>query len=190
MIFRTLKSTESEETRIIFQYPPEKTAVDSVHFFCASYVFLLSDALASKISVTVGDRARLEPFEFLNDNLVDLYLKFMVREFEFVPPRAKGCENGNSEHEAAEALKLRSRAGSVHMFTAHFYKKLTEVDEGKAKRRKRPEAAAEAHGLVARWTKELDLFSKRRLPLMLSFPTPPPPHSKIYSDHSSHLISF
>ena len=45
----------------------------------------------------------------------------------------------------------------VHAFTAHFYKKLTEVTVGE--KRKRP--ASVAHSAVARWTKNLDLFSKR-----------------------------
>ena len=48
----------------------------------------------------------------------------------------------------------------LHAFTAHFYKKLTQQETECRKRRRGEDRHAEAHALVARWTKDLDLFQK------------------------------
>ncbi|CAM9497083.1 unnamed protein product, partial [Discosporangium mesarthrocarpum] len=52
---------EREANAVLFQYPPEKRALD-------------------RISVTANDMLRTQEGEFLNDSLVDLKLKYMQRE--------------------------------------------------------------------------------------------------------------
>ena len=154
--------------------------------------------------MTVGDLARLAPCEFLNDNLVDFYLKFMARENRTVPPRGgqSGGQSGGSEAADQEGALdlLPERIKQVDIFTAHFYKKISggggggraargassaESDDedsdfeghgGSLKKRGGVKQAAqaargrrdyrrdpglEAHSSVARWTKDVDLFSKR-----------------------------
>ena len=101
----------------------------------------------------------MKPLSYLNDNLVDLYLKYMALEAEFVPPRTNGA--------TISAELLQSRAGDMNIFTTHFYKKLTEA------------TTAEAHGLVARWTKLINLFSKRLFRFLHLYVSQH--HSKTYS---------
>eukprot|EP00613_Pedinella_sp_CCMP2098_P064502 CAMPEP_0171990266 /NCGR_PEP_ID=MMETSP0993-20121228/276834_1 /TAXON_ID=483369 /ORGANISM="non described non described, Strain CCMP2098" /LENGTH=842 /DNA_ID=CAMNT_0012643269 /DNA_START=24 /DNA_END=2549 /DNA_ORIENTATION=+ len=240
------------EGRVLLHYPPEKGA---------AYV----------VPITRGDLNRLEPFEFLNDNLVDFYFKFMARERRVVatkeralPPLTLGRDrdgggsgssnvggngvgssssssgggsggNGggggaDAEEEQEGSSSSSSGGGSggngggggadaeeeqeeepkdiaalhlaqSHLFTAHFYKKLTAGKlEGRRTRSQRTKTAAEsddddencegaanatsktkkrraardcdedsavwdqetaAHAAVARWTKDLDVFSKK-----------------------------
>ena len=59
----------------------------------------------------------------------------------------------------------------MNVFSAHFYKKLTEL--GNRRGRKRPGGlpGADAHELVARWTKDIDIFSKKYVfPLVIFAP--------------------
>lgn len=51
--------------------------------------------------------------------------------------------------------------GRAHVFTAHFFKKLTEEaggGGGGGQKRRRP---GDAHAVVARWTKGINLFAKK-----------------------------
>jgi hypothetical protein len=186
---------------VLLQYPPEKAASNSV-------------------AITRGDLDRLEPFEFLNDNLVDFYLKFMAREKRVVD-NDNADEDGDENEEGVKAsagsgggggegcgvdesqLELEALEQS-HIFTAHFYKKLTgkidsallggsgggggEGGKSGARRRSASESDEEedgdydddygdgddgsggaekadreaaAHAMVARWTKDVDIFSKK-----------------------------
>ena len=138
---------EADEARVIFQYPPVSSHASYTvcqfrnAFFCNFMVI-------SQVMITAGDRARLEPGIYLNDNLVDFHFKYMLREHSFVPER-----EGLDEPEAL----LAERETSLHVFSSHFYKKLTEEMPG------RMPSAAEDHRRVERWTKHIDLFSKRYL---------------------------
>lgn len=38
-----------------------------------------------QVLISVGDKSRLSPYEYLNDNLVDFYLRFMLREKKIIP---------------------------------------------------------------------------------------------------------
>ena len=158
------RSSVTGEARVIIQYPPEKTATDPV-------------------VLTEGDRGRLDQWEFLNDNLVDWYLKFMRIE------GAAASLDGGTDPRFELDLKRpshRERNAKVHFFTSHFYKKLTG-HTGRAtddddddddddfdlfsssssssttgrKRKKNDEAKRDAHSQVARWTKDFDIFSKQ-----------------------------
>ena len=72
--------------------------------------------------LTRGDYGRLEPSEFLNDNLVDFYLKHLTRERFTVGQAGK--------RPAGTPLPAAAHAKAFHVFTAHFYKKLTgKVDQ-------------------------------------------------------------
>ncbi len=97
---------------------------------------------ARQVHITVGDLDRLQPSKFLNDNLVDFYLKYMTREQQAAPPRALAAELGPAP-------------SPVHVFSTSFYEKLTE--------------AGASYANVARWTKDVDVFSKRCRPLTLPY---------------------
>ena len=90
---------KEDDARLVLQYPPERTAQDPV-------------------VLTAGDAARLEPFEFLNDNLVDFALKHLVRERRALPLEGEAAGARSYDLDA-------SRVDNLHVFTAHFYKKLT-----------------------------------------------------------------
>lgn len=159
----------------ILVYPKEKGAADPV-------------------VLTRGDKERLQPFEFLNDNLVDFYLKFMLRERECRPTRALyATQSGTSKSERNPTdldegdpynppeMLPETRVSQVHIFTAHFYKKLTGRQEsgeysdddsdygedsvtiahGRKRGRSGVDRGAAAHSMVARWTKDIDLFECR-----------------------------
>jgi len=158
------------EDHVLLRYPPEKNA---------AYV----------VPITCGDLNRLEPGVFLNDNLVDFYFKFMVRERRVVATKNRAlpplmacgdnCDGGSSS--GGEQNRDRGGDGAVvedpkeinashlaqsHVFTAHFYKKLTAGKlEGGRPRRSRGAAECDdestAHAAVVRWTKDLDIFSKK-----------------------------
>ena len=110
----------------LFQYPPGPAAVDS-------------------IVVTRGDVDRLEPDEFLNDNLVDLYVKVLV---------ADAARSRLAAREGFDAARLGSE---VHAFSSHFFTKLQE--EGL----RAPDGKDRAHDRVERWTRGVDVFSKKFL---------------------------
>ena len=110
----------------LFQYPPGPAAVDS-------------------IVVTRGDVDRLEPDEFLNDNLVDLYVKVLV---------ADAARSRLAAREGFDAARLGSE---VHAFSSHFFTKLQE--EGL----RAPDGKDRAYDRVERWTRGVDVFSKKFL---------------------------
>ncbi|KAK7239215.1 small ubiquitin-like modifier deconjugating peptidase [Aureococcus anophagefferens] len=71
-------------------------------------------ARGARIVVTRGDVDRLEPDEFLNDNLVDLYVKVLV---------ADAARSRLAAREGFDAARLGSE---VHAFSSHFFTKLQE----------------------------------------------------------------
>uniref|UniRef100_A0A7S3JWU2 Ubiquitin-like protease family profile domain-containing protein n=1 Tax=Aureoumbra lagunensis TaxID=44058 RepID=A0A7S3JWU2_9STRA len=91
------------------------------------------------VNITKGDLCRLEDTEFLNDNLVDFYLKFLTTD-------ASRSPLFRDNPLTPEALKSQ-----VHVFSSHFFTKLTEI-------KITTRTFQEAHKRVERWTRRLDIF--------------------------------
>lgn len=104
---------EPGDERVLFLYPMEQEAQDV-------------------ITITQGDRRRLDPGKYLNDNLIDFQLKRILEE-SLSPP-------GNSD--------LR-----VHLFSCLFFAKLTEGSQNSSRK-------TGDHKLVERWTKAVNIFDK------------------------------
>ncbi|KAJ8605568.1 hypothetical protein CTAYLR_000147 [Chrysophaeum taylorii] len=94
------------------------------------------------VAITRGDRSRLVPEEFLNDNLVDFYLKVTTTD-----PRHSLVLN---EVVTADVVKRK-----VHVFSSHFYTKLHETKICSRNQRQQ----REAYDRVARWTRGVDVFA-------------------------------
>ncbi|RLN47128.1 hypothetical protein BBJ28_00018941 [Nothophytophthora sp. Chile5] len=92
---------------------------------------------AGRISVTLGDVDRLVPGEFLNDNIIDFYLRFMWRHLE--PWQQQ----------------------QMYFFSSHFFTQLNGTNGAHELVAANPD---ERFARVARWTlKETNLFDKRFL---------------------------
>jgi Ulp1 family protease len=114
------------------------------------------------VTLTVGDVKRLEPLEFLNDNLVDVFLKYMTRTRQTVPLRLEPTRVPTWGPGWGTAETSGHPWADVHVFSAHFYKKLTELGNGRrGRKRSGGLPGADAHALFARWTKDIDVFSKK-----------------------------
>ncbi|KAL5524466.1 hypothetical protein ACEPAF_9606 [Sanghuangporus sanghuang] len=83
------------------------------------------------VNITNSDLRRLEPFEFLNDTLIEFGLKLWLNDLRETQP---------------------ALADSVHVFSSFFFKKLA------SKSNKTPE---EGHKSVRKWTAKVDLFKKK-----------------------------
>ncbi len=95
------------------------------------------------IQILRSDHLRLREGEFLNDNLMDFYLKFMLREDPIIRKRVV---NGGNDDTSSE----------VHVFTSHFFSKLSEV-------RLRSDNWEAVHASVSRWSKSFDMWKTRFL---------------------------
>ncbi|CAM9784990.1 unnamed protein product [Pylaiella littoralis] len=161
---RTLRSGGGREKlgKVLFHYPPESSASD-------------------RVGINSLDEARTQEGEFLNDSLVDLYLKHMHKEAFLtwqkegngdgagggVPGGAGVSESGG----AGAGAGARARAGAeasarpsgsppspridqemVHIFTSHFFTKLTE---------NHIRNFSTAYSKVQHWTRNVDLFKKK-----------------------------
>ncbi|KAL3662033.1 hypothetical protein V7S43_012841 [Phytophthora oleae] len=92
---------------------------------------------SGRISVTLGDVDRLAPGEFLNDNIVDFFLRFYWRHL------------------------LPWQQQQTYFFTSHFFTQLNGTNGAHELANANPD---ERFARVARWTqKETNLFSKRFL---------------------------
>ncbi|KAE9138484.1 hypothetical protein PF005_g14719 [Phytophthora fragariae] len=92
---------------------------------------------AGRISVTLGDVDRLVPGEFLNDNIIDFYLRFLWRH---LPPWQQE---------------------QTYFFTSHFFTQLNGTNGAHELTTADPD---ERFARVARWTqKEANLFEKKFL---------------------------
>ena len=114
---------------LVFQYPPGVAASDS-------------------IVVTRGDLHRLEPGGYLNEKLVDFYLKVIVADTRRSP--------------FAEDPAFGNMGSAVHAFPSDFYTKLREGDS-RGKLKPDSEKAQRAHARVERWTRGVDVFAKKFL---------------------------
>ncbi|KAI9906460.1 hypothetical protein PsorP6_002958 [Peronosclerospora sorghi] len=109
---------------------------DRRHQELLEYPFDGSDTLG-RISVTLGDVARLQPGEFLNDNIIDLYLRFLWRHLDPIQQQ------------------------QMYFFTSHFFTHLNGTNGATELSKAAP---SERFARVARWThKETNLFDKRFL---------------------------
>lgn len=110
------------------------------------------DAEASgRISVTYGDIDRLAPGEFLNDNIIDFYLRYvrilLVTVSSFVD---NGWLTGRFLWRHLEPWQQEH----MYFFSSHFFTQLNGSDDSPLRRFER----------VSRWTqKETNLFEKRFL---------------------------
>ncbi|KAL4129825.1 hypothetical protein PRIC2_005832 [Phytophthora ramorum] len=92
---------------------------------------------SGRISVTLGDVDRLVPGEFLNDNIIDFYLRFLWRHLESWQQQ------------------------QMYFFTSHFFTQLNGTNGTHELATADPD---ERFARVARWTqKETNLFDKRFL---------------------------
>jgi len=89
------------------------------------------------VTVSVADRERLDGEEFLNDSLVDFYVRYLEKE---VFPRHSS-----------------DRASRAHIFSSFFYKKL--LQECSAGRPDGPEPLV-GYEKLRTWTRRVDVFSK------------------------------
>jgi sentrin-specific protease 7 len=101
---------------------------------------------AGNVSVTNEDYACLEVEQFLNDVIIDFYLKFL--------------QFGKFESNA----QVREK---THIFTTYFYKRLTTRPTSKNKSRHHPveddpnlTAGEKRYDRVRKWTKKVNLFEK------------------------------
>ncbi|XP_030060002.1 sentrin-specific protease 7 [Microcaecilia unicolor] len=89
------------------------------------------------LGVTIEDLDCLEPGEFLNDVIIDFYLKYLL--LEKIPKH----------------LAERS-----HIFSSFFYKCLTRKENNSIEEISGPLAAEKRHQRVKTWTRHVDIFKK------------------------------
>ncbi|GLD92214.1 hypothetical protein PINS_up000747 [Pythium insidiosum] len=99
-----------------------------------SYPFDESDSQVGRITIVSGDIDRLAPGEFLNDNIIDFYLRYLWRHLE----------GWQQKH--------------VYFFSSHFF---TQLRGGKLN--DSTSSIEDRFARVSRWTQKEDLFSKRFL---------------------------
>ncbi|XP_041710284.1 sentrin-specific protease 6 [Coregonus clupeaformis] len=89
------------------------------------------------ISVTNEDLHCLNEGEFLNDVIIDFYLKYLV-----------------------SAMLKKEDASRSHMFSSFFYKRLTQTEQGKTPYSEDLPVKKRRHNRVRTWTRNVDLFQK------------------------------
>lgn len=109
------------------------------------------DAEASgRISVTYGDIDRLAPGEFLNDNIIDFYLRYFTFFVLVLSPYADNYRFFRFLWRHLEPWQQEH----MYFFSSHFFTQLNGSDDSPLSRFSR----------VSRWTqKETNLFEKRFL---------------------------
>ncbi|XP_056421885.1 LOW QUALITY PROTEIN: sentrin-specific protease 6 [Hyla sarda] len=88
------------------------------------------------ISVTNEDLHCLNEGEFLNDVIIDFYLKYLVLE------------------------KLRDKAEKIHIFSSFFYKRLNQRERRNLQDTANLTLQQRRHGRVKTWTRHVDIFQK------------------------------
>jgi len=101
---------------------------------------------AGMVSVTNEDYNCLEAEQFLNDVIIDFYLKYL---------------------QFGEFKNIDQMLNRTHIFTTYFYKRLTTRPNGNSKGKAHPvednpnlSAADKRYDRVKKWTKKVDLFEK------------------------------
>ena len=109
-----------QDTRTLLVYPP--------------------DSSQGSITLSYADLECLKPEEFLNDSIIDFYLKYIHHEIITEPLRVK-----------------------THLFNTFFYKALTSPGKNHSKREtgtKKLTPSERMYMQVQKWSKSIDLFSK------------------------------
>ncbi|GAA5979361.1 hypothetical protein JCM5350_003880 [Sporobolomyces pararoseus] len=101
------------------------------------------NSVGAGVTVTYGDRKRLNDDEFLNDTLIEFGLR---KAMEGV----KKKDETRADHEKVAPL--------THVFNSFFYKKLSSGKQTKEAARDQRFAP---YALVEKWTKKFDLFEKK-----------------------------
>ncbi|CAO3597888.1 unnamed protein product [Absidia cylindrospora] len=96
------------------------------------------------ITVTVEDMKRLEVDQFLNDSIIDFYLKLLMDSYSI----ANGYRNCNAQTRAATE--------NTHIFSSFFYNRLTQGTPVSFSKKK-----PISYENVRKWTSKIDLFSKK-----------------------------
>ncbi|XP_042629329.1 sentrin-specific protease 6-like [Cyprinus carpio] len=89
------------------------------------------------ITITEEDLSCLEEGEFLNDVIIDFYLRYLV------------CEELEKEH-----------ASKYHVFSSFFFKCLTQKDHSRLPGTTRLSIQEHRHSRVKTWTRMINLFDK------------------------------
>lgn len=89
------------------------------------------------ISINTGDFACLKKDQFLNDTIIDFYLKYLTLEII--------------------SEKDRNR---TYVFSSHFYTRLTSTHQAADENEILLSRAAERHVKVCKWTKNVNIFNK------------------------------
>lgn len=89
------------------------------------------------ISVTNEDLHCLSEGEFLNDVIIDFYLKYLV----------------------LEKLK-KEEADRIHIFSSFFYKRLNQRERRNLHETTNLSIQQKRHGRVKTWTRHVDIFEK------------------------------
>ena len=98
-------------------------------------VYPLPPATANTISITKGDLKRLLPIQYLNDNLIDYYMRTLEEKF--------------TTHDTSSL--------DFTCFTSHFYTKMIEFGS-----RSNPDVTL-GYQQVSKWTSNMDIFSKHAI---------------------------
>ncbi|CAO3578132.1 unnamed protein product [Absidia cylindrospora] len=96
------------------------------------------DRSKGSITITTKDQSRLRPSEFLNDSVIDFYLKWLMDSY-----------SGANGHDLPNATK-RQTAEDTHIFSTLFYNRLTQGRRNSV-----------SYENVRKWTSKIDLFSKK-----------------------------
>ncbi|KAI9287170.1 hypothetical protein BC943DRAFT_335638 [Umbelopsis sp. AD052] len=104
---------------------PENTGADEI-------LFVYPFTGYGGITVSKADEARLDDGEFLNDNIIDFYMKWIFDQLQ------------NRDPELAK---------QVHIFNSFFYKRLTQRNRNSRKEEN-------VYDRVKKWTAKMNLFDK------------------------------
>ena len=139
--------TPEEEGKIYFVYPITETGKDKITVLRGESQS--RDQKVAGIKHKLGDVERCAPGVFLNDNLIDLYLRYLLVEKKWVSKENDAC-----------LTKLRNE---VHVFSSFFYKRLLEEDPDAPIASRVGSKSKTIYSNVENWTKHVDIFSKRFL---------------------------
>lgn len=120
---RHAKQESEDAATVLLQYPLDASSVDAV-------------------PLTKGDLGRLEEAEFLNDNIVDFFLKL-----ETIDPDLSQLLDSSLTPELVKQ--------QLHVFSSHFYTKLHETRIST----KSCADQKQAYERVERWTRGIDIFA-------------------------------
>ncbi|KAI8339850.1 hypothetical protein BC941DRAFT_418699 [Chlamydoabsidia padenii] len=98
------------------------------------------DRSKGSITISIQDSKRLEPEEFLNDSIIDFYLKWLMDSYNGI--------TGYRHH----SERTRQATNNTHIFSSFFYNRLTQGTE---------QTGYIKYDNVRKWTTKIDLFEKK-----------------------------